>query len=120
MATPQNGTVSVRVNGDTLRVKGPVTYSLGGQAREEIMGQTGLLGFKVQPVPAHITFASMDADDVDLAGLQAVRDATVQLSLENGKTIALDRASFVGAIEANTEEGEFEVKFVGAGGREIA
>ena len=119
MATPQNGTVSVEVNGDPVRVKGPVTYSLGGKMREEVMGQTGMLGFKVTPIPSHITFASMDADDVDLAALQGMTDKTVTLNLENGKTITLDRASFVGPLEVSSEEGEFEIKFVGSGGREI-
>ena len=95
MATPQNGTVSVQVNGETLRVKGPVTYALGGKIREEVMGQTGMLGFKVTPT------------------------AAITLNLENGKTISLDRASFVGPVEVSSEEGEFEIKFVGAGGREI-
>ena len=119
MATPQNGTVSVQVNGETLRVKGPVTYALGGKIREEVMGQTGMLGFKVTPTAAHITFALMDAFDVDLVALQEMKEATITLNLENGKTISLDRASFVGPVEVSSEEGEFEIKFVGAGGREI-
>jgi len=119
MGAPQNGVVSLRSGGDVIRVKGPVSYSLGGKMREEVMGQTGVLGFKVVPAPPFVEFASMDAADVDLEALQGVVDTTITLQLENGKTIVLERASFTGALEASTEEGEFTARFVGMSGREI-
>lgn len=119
MATPQNGVVAVRVNGDPIRIKGTVTYSLGGKVREAVEGPTGLAGFAVKGMAAFVEVTSIDAEDVDLASLQGLTAQTVTVQLENSKTIVLNDASVVGLIEATTDEGEFTVRFVGATAKEV-
>ena len=119
MATPQVGLVSLRVNGDVLRIKGNVTYGLGGQVREPVNGQTGLIGFQVAQMGAFIEVESLDADDVDLGALQNMQDATITCQLRNGKTVVVSEASVVGRIEVSGEDGGFTVRFEGPNGREI-
>lgn len=119
MAAPQVGTVSVRVNGDVLRLRGNVTYSLAGLVREAIEGPTGLAGFKVSGMAPFIEVESIDAQDVDLAALQDMQAATVTLQLRNAKTIVLNDASVVGNLEVSSEDGGFTVRFVGSSAKEI-
>jgi len=119
MATPQNGVVAVRVNGDPIRIKGTVTYALGGKVREPVEGPTGLAGFSVKGMAAFVEVVSVDADDVDLGQLQGLTEQTITVQLENGKTIVVNDASVVGLIEASTDEGEFTVRFVGPTAKEV-
>lgn len=119
MAAPQVGVVAVRVNGDVLRIRGNVNYSVGGLVREAIKGQAGLVGFSVKPEGAYIEIESIDASDVDLAALQQLEDQTVTAQLRNGKTIVVNAASVVGLIEVSGEDGSFTVRFEGPNGKEI-
>ena len=119
MSTPQNGIVAVRVNGNPLRLKGTVTHSLGGKTREVIEGPAGVVGFAVTFKAPFIEVASIDAEDVDLAELQKLKDQTITGSLENGKTIVLNEASTVGLIEVTSDAGEFTIRFAGTSAREI-
>lgn len=119
MAAPQVGVISVRVNGDVLRLRGNVTYSLGGLVREQIEGPTGLAGFKVSGIAPYVEAESIDAQDVDLAALQDMQAATITTQLRNGKTIVLNDASVVGALEVSSEDGGFSVRFVGSSAKEI-
>lgn len=119
MAAPQVGTVAVRVNGDVLRLRGNVTYSLGGLVREAVEGPVGLAAFKVSGMAPFVEVETVDASDVDLAALQDMQDATVTLQLRNSKTIVLNGASVVGQLEVSSEDGGFTVRFVGSSAKEI-
>ncbi len=119
MAAPQVGVVSVRVNGDVLRLRGNVTYSLAGLVREAIEGPVGLAGFKVMGMAPFVEIESIDASDVDLAALQDLQDVTVTVQLRNAKTIVLNGASVVGNVEVSSEDGGFTVRFVGGSAKEI-
>lgn len=119
MAAPQVGVISVRVNGDVVRLRGNVTYSLGGLVREAVEGPVGLAAFKVMGVAPFVEVESVDASDVDLAALQDMQAATVTVQLRNAKTIVLNDASVVGAIEVSSEDGGFSVRFVGSSAKEI-
>ena len=119
MATPQNGAVAVRLNGKILAIKGSITYSVGGKTREPVEGPTGLVAFAVKTQPAFVEVVSVDSSDVDLAALQELKDQTISLGLENGKTVVVYEASTVGLIEVTTDEGEFTVRFVGESAKEI-
>ncbi len=119
MAAPQVGVISFRVNGDVLRLRGNVTYSLGGLVREAIEGPTGLAGFKVTGMAPFVEVESMDAQDVDLAALQDMQGATGTLQLRNGKTVVINDSSVVGQIEVSSEDGGFTVRFVGSSAKEI-
>ncbi len=119
MAAPQVGVISVRVNGDVLRLRGNVTYSLGGLVREVLEGPLGTAGFKVTGMAPFVEVETIDAEDVDLAALQELNGATVTAQLRNGKTIVVNDSSVVGALEVSSEDGGFTVRFVGSSAKEI-
>lgn len=119
MAAPQVGVVSVRLNGDVLRLRGNVTYSLAGLVKEAIEGPVGLAGFKVTGMAPFVEIESIDAADVDLPALQDLTGVTVTVQLRNSKTIVLNDASVVGNIEVSSEDGGFTVRFVGSSAKEI-
>lgn len=119
MAAPQVGVISVRLSGEVLRLRGNVTYSLGGLVREPIEGPNGLAGFKVVYMAPFIEVESIDAQDVDLAALQELQGVTGTLQLRNSKTVVLNDASVVGQLEVSSEDGGFTVRFVGSSAKEI-
>lgn len=119
MAAPQVGVVSVRVNGNAMRLRGNVTHSLGGLVREAIEGPVGLAGFRVSGMAPFVEVETIDASDVDLAALQEISEATITAQLRNGKTVVLNDASVVGNIEVSNEDGAFTVRFVGSSAQEI-
>lgn len=119
MAAPQVGVISVRVNGNVLRLRGNVTYSLGGLVREAVEGPLGLAAFKVSGMAPFVEVESVDAADVDLAALQEIAGATITVQLRNAKTIVCNDASVVGLIETSSEDGGFTVRFVGSSAKEI-
>lgn len=119
MPTPIAGVVAVRVNGDPLRIKGTVTYSLGGKVGEAIEGPTGLAGIARKQMAAFVEVVSIDAADVDISALQELTAQTITVQLENGKTVVLNDSTVVGLIEVTTDESEFTVRFVGPSASEI-
>lgn len=119
MAAPQVGVVSVRINGDVLRLRGNVTYSLGGLVREPVEGPLGLSAFKVSGMAPFVEVETVDAEDVDLAALQEIANATITAQLRNGKTIVCNDSSVVGLLEVSSEDGGFTVRFVGSSAKEI-
>lgn len=119
MAIPQVGVVSIRRNGSPIRLKGNVTYSVGGMMRESVLGPRGLIGFSKRGAAAFIEVETIDAGDLDLEDLQAAENETITLQLENGKTIVVNEASVVGQIQVNGEDGGITVRFEGPTGKEI-
>ena len=119
MNPPLVGVVSVELNGEPLRIKGTVTYSLGGKVGEAIEGPTGLAGIARKRMAAFAEIVSIDASDVDLEALQELTAQTVTINLENDKTVVINSATVVGLIEVSTDEGEFTLRLVGPSGKEI-
>ncbi len=114
----RGGKVELLVNGLRFDVKANVTYNLGRDRRESVVGQDGTHGYKLVPQQAYIAGTITDADSLDLAELCDVDDATVILRRANGKTIVLDSAWYAGTGEGSTEEGEFDFRFEAQRGRE--
>ena len=56
---------------------------------------------------------------VSLKDLEAIVDATVQVSLANGRTYVLTQAWTTGAFEINTQDGRFGIEFQGVTCEEI-
>ena len=110
------GIIEVKVNGQLQLAKGSWTYNLGREKRETVLGSDTTHGFKTAPQEAMIEGAITDNEDLDLAALVLIEEATITLRLANGKIIVLRDAFFAGDGNGSTEEGEIEVKFVSATG----
>jgi hypothetical protein len=107
------GIISFKVNGKKYDARGDFKYSLGNPTREAIVGEDGVHGFKEMPVAPYISGTITDNQDLDVATLQKVSDATVTLALKNGKTIILSEGFFAGESEIEAAEGKIPFKFSG-------
>lgn len=113
MAQRRFGVRQLMIDGVVHLAKGGVAYSLGGDKLESVMGVDRRHGSKVTRMPAYIEVTITDGGPgvTDLRALTQLRDATITLDLENGKTIKLGHANYAGEGKVTAEEGEIEAKF---------
>lgn len=120
MSQRKAGLIQVQINGEIVDAKGNFSYNLGRPMREAIIGSDVVHGFKETPQAAFIEGEITDRGTLDLASVVSIEDATVTLSLANGKVIALRDAWYAGDGTGNTEEGNIAVRFEGSGAEEVA
>jgi hypothetical protein len=113
------GIIELKVNGVLYDAKGNFTYNLGRAKREAIIGADRVHGFKETPQVAFIEGEITDSSTFDLDKLTKVEDATITLSLNNGKVIQLRQAWYAADGNGQTEEGNLQVRFEGADAEEI-
>jgi hypothetical protein len=113
MAQRKGGTISFSINGQRYDAKGSFSYNLGVDKKEAIVGADAVHGFKSMPQQPFIEGAITDAADLDLAALMSIEDATVTLTLANGKLITLFEAWNNSEGTATSEEGEIAIRFEG-------
>ncbi len=115
----RGGIIQVQKDGEVFDAKGSWSYNLGRPKREMIIGADGIHGFKEMPQPAFIEGEITDRDTLNLEKLVTAKDATVTLTLANGKVITLREAAQTGEGTGNTEEGNIAIRFDGSGAEEI-
>lgn len=120
MSQRRGGIIQVQINGEVYDAKGSWSYNLGRARREAIVGADAIHGYKETPQVAFIEGEITDRGTLDLARMVEMTDATVTLSLANGKVVVLRDAWFAGEGTGNSEEGNIAVRFEGAGGEEVA
>lgn len=112
MSQRRFGVKQLQIDGVVHLAKGGVSYSLGGDKLESVMGVDRRHGVKVARIPAYIEVTITDAGtDTNLKALTQIKDSTVTLDLENGKTIKLGHANYAAEGKVTAEEGEIEARF---------
>lgn len=109
------GRVEIRVNGQLMLNKpGAKATGIGGFERSPVMGDTGLHGFKEEPMAATCEFTMTDTNEVSLEWLAKLTDATLTFeAANNGKVYVLRHAFCKNALEVTAGEGEVPVIFYG-------
>lgn len=110
------GTAFLSVNGITYQLEGALTYSPVKVMRETLKGQDGVHGYKEMPEPGKIGGSIRDSGGLTVADFNAMTDATIVLQLANGKTVTGSNMWTVDAIEVDTVDAKFEVKWEGRDG----
>lgn len=113
------GIVDFKADGQRYFAKGNWTYNIGADKSEEVVGADGVHGFSEKPQAPFIEGVITDQSDLDLKKLLTLKNATVTLSLRNGKVVVLRQARYAGDGNVTTEEGEIEARFVGLSGEEV-
>jgi len=112
MAQRRFGVKQLQIDGVVHLVKGGTNYSIGGDKLESVMGQDRRHGVKVTRIPAYAEMTITDAGpDTDLRALTQIKDSTITIDLENGKTIKLGHANYAAEGKVTAEEGEIEARF---------
>lgn len=113
------GIIEVKANGSLYAAKGAFTYNLGVNKREEVVGADTVHGYKEMVQAPKLEGAITDRGDMDVKTLLNLKDATVTLSLANGKVIVFKDGWYSGDGNITTEEGEIEFKITAMRAEEI-
>lgn len=113
------GIIEFKVNGEIQNAKGSFTYNLGKLKREAVVGADRVHGYKGMPQVPFIEGEITDRSDLDLESFLDVDNGTITLSLANGKVITLKNAWYAADGNAETEEGNVQVRFEGMSAEEV-
>lgn len=113
------GVINFKVDGRQFAARGKFKSSIVATKREGIAGQDTVHGYKEMPVVPVIEGELSYLQDTSIEEIHAIEDATIVLELANGAVHILRNAWFADAMEVDTEEGSFGVKFEGLSGDEI-
>jgi hypothetical protein len=119
MSNRRSGILEVKVNGVIYDVKGNWTYNLVQAKREALVGADGVHGYKELPQVPFVEGEITDSSNLDLSTLMKVDNATVTLSLANGKVVEFRDAWYAADGNVQTEEANVQIRFEALGAEEI-
>ena len=114
-----SGIIEFKVNGVIENAKGSFKYNLGKLKSEMIVGADRVHGHKSMPQVPYIEGEITDRGALDVEAFVAINNATVTLSLANGKVIVLKEAVYASDGDIETEEANIQVRFEGMGAEEV-
>lgn len=109
----RSGTMQIQVNGVVYDAVGNFSYNLGNPDREALVGPDRVHGYKELPKAPMIEGEIRDSSDLSLDVVQNLTDATVTITLANGKQIMLTEAWYSAEGTVQTEEANIQFKFEG-------
>jgi hypothetical protein len=113
------GIIEVKIDGELYSAKGAWTYNLGVAKRDMVVGSDGVHGYKEMPQAPKVSGVITDSSEISLETLLKIKDATLTLSLANGKIVVMREAVFTGSGDVTTEEGEIAAEFGGKSAEEV-
>lgn len=113
------GLLEFKTNGEIQNAKGNFTYNLGKVKRDAIVGPDRVHGYKALPQIPFMEGEITDRPDLNLEELLDTDDATLTLTLANGKIIVLKEAWFAGDGNVQTEEANIACRFEGISAEEV-
>lgn len=119
MANAIGGTAYFKVDGRQFSLRGNLQVSIATSLRTGVAGEDGPHGFTEAPRMPFFQGDFSTLGDMSIEEIQAIDEATVTCELNNGKTYVLERAWCASAIEINTAQGQFQLKFEGMNGFEL-
>lgn len=113
------GIAFLKVDGAMYPLRGNFTVSPSALERAGIAGQDYVHGFSELPRVPYIEGDITTVVDMSTEDLEAMTDVTVTAELANDSVYVLKEAWCRSAIEINTREGQFRVRFEGTTCEEI-
>ena len=113
------GLIQVQINGEIHDAIGDFSYNLGGPKRTALVGSDRPHGFSEEPQVPFIEGEIRDRKSLDMRRLVELENATVTLTLANGKGVVLREAWYASEGTARTKEANLGVRFEGASGEEF-
>jgi Phage tail tube protein len=105
------GMIDLKINGQMYQAKGNFTYNLGHPKKDAVVGAASIHGYTEKPQVPFIEGEITDNAGISLKALTTVTDATIQLTLGNGKILIMSGGWFAGEGTGNTDEGNIGVRF---------
>lgn len=116
----RGGLIQLTANGVLYDCKGEFTGNLGRPLRKAIVGADAVHGYMEEPQVAFIEGKITDRGNLDLDALVTMTDASIMLTLANGKVLALRDAWYAGDGSVTTNEGEISVRWEGKDAEEVS
>lgn len=105
------GIIEIVADGKRIAAKGSFTYNLGKPQKTSVIGAAEPLGYSEAPKAAYIEGETVHLSELDLAALIDTTNATIDLTLPNGRVFVMREAFYAGDGEGSTEEGAVKVRF---------
>lgn len=105
------GIIEIVADGVRIAAKGSFTYNLGIPQKTSVIGAEEPLGYTEAAKAAYIEGETVHLSELDLAALVRMNNATVDLTLPNGRVFVMREAFYAGDGEGSTEEGAVKVRF---------
>jgi Phage tail tube protein len=113
------GMAFLKFDGSLLPLKGNFTVSPSSLERAGIAGQDYVHGYSELPRVPYIEGDITTIVDMSTEDLEAITNATITAELANDSVYVLKEAWCRSAIEINTREGQFRIRFEGTTCEEI-
>ena len=113
------GIAYFKIDGEMFPLKGNFTVSPSTYERAGIAGQDYVHGYSELPRVPYIEGDLTDIVSMSLDRLEAMTNVTVTAELANDSVYVLKEAWCRSAMELNTREGQFRVRFEGTTCEEI-
>lgn len=112
------GTSYLYVDGVEYAVVSGVGYQVNTSVKETLMGQGGVHGFSRKPVAPYIKATVRDSRGTRVQDFEEMEDVSVSLELASGKRVSGNGMWCVNAVEVNSDDATFELRFEGPDVRE--
>jgi len=116
MGKRDSGTCYIKLNGNQLVVEGGVEVPLSKTAKEAVMGNGRVAGYKETGRKAYVKATLRKVSAKEFQALTEADDMTVTVELANGGVYTLSDAWVEGEPSYNADEGTADVEFVGMRG----
>lgn len=113
------GVLSIQVDGTQYEARGNFQVTPSTVKRTGIAGQDYVHGYIEEPIVPSIKGDLSIGNQLSMATLESITDATVQCSLANGVTYVLTNAWTTSAFVIDAHDGKVEVTFEGKTCNEI-
>jgi hypothetical protein len=110
------GTAYFSADGVNYNLEGSFKYSPALVKRETKGGQDSIHGYSEMPVAPFVSGSFRDSQGLTVADFNAMTNVTISVQLANGKTIIGRNMWTVDALEVDSEEAKFDVKWEGLQG----
>lgn len=107
------GTAFFKVDGDLIPLRGNFTVSPSAFERTGIAGQDYVHGYSELPRVPYIEGDVTTIPGLSLERFESMTDVTITAELANESVYVLKEAWCRSALEINTREGQFRVRFEG-------
>jgi hypothetical protein len=107
------GLATLEIDGEVYDLAGDGTYSATVVTREPLIGQSGPQGFSEMPKYGQIGGQIRDAGNLTVSAIMLKTSSSVKLVMINGKTVSGDGMFCTECTEVATQEGTFNVMFMG-------
>lgn len=113
------GVEALVVAGERLAVVDGATYNPGGESREGVAGEAGIVGARGTTRIPFVEVTIFLDRDTSAQAISRTEDATVMLALKNGKGLVLRGAYFAGDGNVDASAGTMVARFEGFSFEEI-